>query len=184
MTMIRVNSKARAVAALALATLCGASFAQDTNYWTQQYGTRSNLLGGAVIGSATDMSATYYNPGAIALFEEASFLLSAKVYEYSTLKVEGGANESRALTTSSITPTPDLLAGSLNFHWLGKHKLSYSLLTRQQLETDLRSVRQSTLALRIILPFAIRTGGRKFSRRRSPRRMRSLLPFLSISTNT
>ena len=41
--------------------------AQDSHHWTQQYGTRSTLLGGAVIGSASDLSATYYNPGAIPL---------------------------------------------------------------------------------------------------------------------
>ena len=29
--------------------------AQDTHYWNLQYGTRSTLLGGAVIGSVTDM---------------------------------------------------------------------------------------------------------------------------------
>jgi hypothetical protein len=126
--------------------LAASVWAQDTNYWTQQFGTRSNLLGGTVIGSVSDMSATYYNPGAIALFDEVSFLLSAKVYEYSAFKVEGGADEGRALKTSSISPTPDLLAGSLNFKWLGKHKLSYSLLTRQRSEIELRSVRQATVA--------------------------------------
>jgi hypothetical protein len=85
--------------------------AQITNYWTQQYGTRSNLLGGAVIGSVSDMSATYYNPGAIALFKDASLLLSAQVYEYGAIKLEGGADAGRALKTSSIRPSADLLAG-------------------------------------------------------------------------
>ncbi|MCK5572460.1 MAG: hypothetical protein KAJ12_06850, partial [Bacteroidetes bacterium] len=33
---------------------------QETYYWNIQYGTRSTLLGGAVIGSASDLSATYY----------------------------------------------------------------------------------------------------------------------------
>ena len=42
--------------------------AQETYYWNITYGTRSTLLGGAVIGSVSDLSATYYNPGAVALF--------------------------------------------------------------------------------------------------------------------
>jgi hypothetical protein len=138
-----MNKKNFLLYTVVINSMAATVLAQDTNYWTQQFGTRSNLLGGTVIGSVSDMSATYYNPGAIALFEDASFLLSAKVYEYSTLKLEGGAEEGKALTSSSITPTPDLLAGSLTFKWLGKHKLSYSLLTRQRFETDLRSVRKA-----------------------------------------
>lgn len=124
--------------------LLGEAVAQDTNYWTQQYGTRSNLLGGAVIGSVSDMSATYYNPGAIALFKDASFLLSAKVYEFSTVNIKNGADEGRDLGSSSISPSPDLLAGSFTFRWLGSHKLGYSLLTRQRLEIDLQATRQAT----------------------------------------
>ena len=44
-------------------------YAQDSHYWNLQYGTKSTLLGGAVIGSVTELSATYYNPGAVALFK-------------------------------------------------------------------------------------------------------------------
>jgi hypothetical protein len=46
-----------------IAALPGAAAAQDAQYWTYQYGTRANLLGGAVVGSVVDVSATYYNPG-------------------------------------------------------------------------------------------------------------------------
>jgi len=55
--------------------------AQDTHYWNLQHGTRSTLLGGAVIGSVTDMAATYYNPAALALFPAPEILLSGKVYQ-------------------------------------------------------------------------------------------------------
>ena len=51
-----------ATAALAMLVCLQASRAQDTQYWNIQYGTRSTLLGGAVIGSVADLSATYYNP--------------------------------------------------------------------------------------------------------------------------
>ena len=52
-------------------------FPQDAHYWNIQYGTSSTLLGGAVIGSVSDLSATYYNPGAVALFEDANFIFRA-----------------------------------------------------------------------------------------------------------
>ncbi len=40
----------RLVLSLLLAAPAGGT-AQDANYWTYQFGTRSNLLGGAVMGS-------------------------------------------------------------------------------------------------------------------------------------
>jgi len=56
------------------AILSAQLFAQENNYWNIQYGTRSTLLGGAVIGSVSDLSATFYNPGAIALFTDDKFI--------------------------------------------------------------------------------------------------------------
>ena len=47
---------------LVLLLVCGNAaplIAQDTHYWNDQYGPKSMLLGGAVIGSVNDMSATY-----------------------------------------------------------------------------------------------------------------------------
>ncbi len=112
---------------------------QETNLWNQQYGTRSTLLGGAVIGSVSDLSATYYNPGALALFKEASLLLSAKGYEYSQQVIEGGAGDGRDLTSSSIKPLPDLVASSLPFDWLGEQSLAFSILVRKRADIDLQT---------------------------------------------
>ncbi len=49
---------------LAMAGTQSAS-AQDNNYWTNQFGTRSNLMSGAVVGGVRDPSAGFYNPGAV-----------------------------------------------------------------------------------------------------------------------
>jgi hypothetical protein len=107
--------------------------AQDTHYWNLQYGTRSTLLGGAVIGSVTDMAATYYNPAALALFPAPEILLSGKVYQYSSLNMNNGAGPGKDLTSSTIEAAPTLFAGSFTFDWLGNHTLSYSILTRQRM---------------------------------------------------
>jgi hypothetical protein len=111
--------------------------AQDTHYWNQQYGTRSTLLGGAVIGSVADLGATFYNPGMVALRENPEFVLSARVYQYSSLTLADGAGEGLDITTSSIKPAPSLVAGSFTFGWLGDHKLAYSVLTRQRMDLGL-----------------------------------------------
>ncbi|HXS82521.1 MAG TPA: hypothetical protein VN896_07335, partial [Methylomirabilota bacterium] len=64
-----MRSKALAVVfASGLVGLCAVpAAAQDANYWSTAYGTRSQLLGGVVTGSPGDISSTFYNPGAFAL---------------------------------------------------------------------------------------------------------------------
>ena len=64
--------------------------AQDAQYWTQQYGGSADLLGGMVVGSVVDLSTTFYNPAGLAFYTSPSIVLSAKGYEYQSIKVEGG----------------------------------------------------------------------------------------------
>ena len=40
--------------------------AQDSHYWALQNGARATLLGGAVVALEPDLSASFYNPGALA----------------------------------------------------------------------------------------------------------------------
>jgi len=131
--------------ALSFITLMvGIGKSQDTHYWNLQYGTRSTLLGGAVIGSAQDFAATYYNPGAISLFPNPEFLLSAQVYEWTTLTVKDGGGLGEDLSYSSIKPAPSLLAGSFTLNWLKKHKFAYSILTRQYMKFGFEGRRGDT----------------------------------------
>jgi hypothetical protein len=48
----------------------GSLRAQDTQYWFNQYGTKAALLGGLVVGSVSDLSAAYYNPGILPFVRE------------------------------------------------------------------------------------------------------------------
>ncbi|MEJ2196717.1 MAG: hypothetical protein P8X73_17930, partial [Ignavibacteriaceae bacterium] len=113
--------------------------AQDAHYWNIEYGTRSTLLGGAVIGSVSDLSATYYNPGAVALFPDRSFVLSARVYQLETISVEDGAGAGRQLDYSTIVPSPSFVAFDIKFDFLGDAHLAVSLLTRQSMNFEFRT---------------------------------------------
>ena len=110
--------------------------AQENNYWNIQYGTRSTLLGGAVIGSVSDLSATFYNPGAIALFPDVKFILSAQVYQLDNYKIVDGAAEGKDLEYSSIVPSPNFVAFDLAFNFLGDDRLAFSILTRQNANVE------------------------------------------------
>jgi hypothetical protein len=104
--------------------------AQEDNYWNLQYGTRSTLLGGTVIGSVSDLSATYYNPGAIALFQDTKFIISAQAYQYDKYKIKDGAGVNRDLNYSSITPSAGFAAFNIDFGFLKDDKIIVSVLTR------------------------------------------------------
>lgn len=110
--------------------------AQENNYWNIQYGTRSTLLGGSVIGSVSDLSATFYNPGAIALFPDVKFILSAQVYQLDNYTVKDGAAEGRDLDYSSIVPSPNFVAFDFDFDFLGDDRLALSILTRQNANVE------------------------------------------------
>ena len=119
-------------AALALVLFSSAAFSQDTNYWTYQYGSRSTLLGGAVVGSVLDISGIYYNPGGLALIDDPEVFLAARTFQYPnyTLKRQGLAD--LKLNSSRIGPAPSLYAGMMNFKSLKNHRLTYAFLTRYE----------------------------------------------------
>jgi len=112
---------------------------QDTQYWNIQYGTRSTLLGGAVIGSVSDLTATYYNPGAVALFDDPKFIISAQVYQLETITVEDGVGLGEDLVYSTIVPAPSFVAFNLKFDFLGDARLAFSILTRQKMNFEFQA---------------------------------------------
>jgi len=127
------------MAGLFFASISAISFGQDSHYWNIQYGTKATLLGGAVIGSVSDLSATYYNPGAISLFSDPKVILSAKVYQIENIRILNGNGENKDLDYTSITPSPSFVAFNVKIDSTGRNKLAFSVLTRQLMNFDFES---------------------------------------------
>lgn len=138
---------------VAIVCLCLAPFArpQDSHYWTNQYGTRATLLGGAVIGSVLDLSGTYYNPGGMSLIKDPQTLMAAKVIQYPRVSLVGTDRGSVPFNSSTLGPAPSLIAGTFKFRGLGKHWFGYSYLSRQDVKLGLSI---SSTGTRDILPDA------------------------------
>jgi hypothetical protein len=124
-------------AALGALSTAGSAHAQDAHYWTLQYGPRSSLLGGAVLGSVDDISGTYYNPGALRLASDLAFAVSANVFEVSGVALQDGGGEGVNLGTSRSGLRPSLVAGVITTDLLGRDVLAYSALTRARGSQDL-----------------------------------------------
>jgi hypothetical protein len=129
----------RCCGTIALAVLLGAAGlqAQDSHYWTLQFGPRSSMLGGVVIGSVSDVSATYYNPGALGTSEQLSFAISALVFETARTKLESGGGRGVDVGTSRSGLRPSLIAGVITRRLFGG-TLAYSALTRLNASQELQ----------------------------------------------
>ena len=125
------------------ATACG----QAGNHWTEQFGNRSMLLSGAVIGSVTDLGLVFYNPGRLGLVEKPAFVLNAKGYQWDRVSVENGLGEGVDLKDSKFGGAPSLAAGAFDVPFLEGHKFAYAFLTRRRDNNDvlLRTERSGDL---------------------------------------
>ena len=126
----------RSAFAWALAALLAGTpaLAQDTQYWNIQYGPIGQLLGGQVVGSTRDLSATFYNPGGLALAEDAALLLSVQAFKAESFSMKPlGGQAFLDKTETSYGNFPGFVAGAFPESWLGEDThLAFSLLTRQQ----------------------------------------------------
>jgi hypothetical protein len=111
--------------------------AQDSHYWTQQYGTKSMLLSGSVIGGVEDLGAVYYNPARLSVTSGTAFLLSANVYELNTFKVDNVFGDSKNASTTQFRGVPTLAAGTFKIKKLPKHFFAYAFITRQNSDYNL-----------------------------------------------
>jgi hypothetical protein len=126
------------LAATTVMLLASPSFPQDTHYWSIQYGPVGQLVGGQLIGGVNDLAATYYNPGALALRNESSYLLSTESFQWEVVSSEPQPGFAVFDATSSrFGAAPSLLAGALP-RWLGEDThLAWSFLTRQNFDVRL-----------------------------------------------
>ena len=129
--------------------LAPALLPQDAHYWTNQYGTRATLLGGAVIGSVLDLSGVYYNPGGMSLIKDPETLMAAKVIQYPHVSLVGEDLGSIHLNSANLGPAPSLIAGSFRIRGLRKHWFGYSFLSRQEVKLG---VSVSSTGVRDVLP--------------------------------
>lgn len=65
---------------------------QDNNYWNQQYGNVSTLLGGAVTASYTDNGSIYYNPATLAFRDSVRVSFSAALYSSNLMKISNATS--------------------------------------------------------------------------------------------
>ncbi len=131
----------------------GVAFAQDNNYWKYAYGTRSALLGGAVVAGVKDTSAGFYNPGALGFIDNPSLSVSANAYQYEKISLDNGAGEGEDLTSGQFNVVPTLISGMYRFEQSPAHTIGYQIITRNRSTTS-ANARRDEVADVLLNPFA------------------------------
>ncbi|MDN3204791.1 hypothetical protein [Algoriphagus sediminis] len=102
-------------------------YAQDTHHWSQQFGTRAALLGGAVLTDTLDNAGVYYNPGNLAFLDTSSISINANLYGLENITIENALGEREDFRGLQFNTIPLLISGTIRNK--SPWNLSYALIT-------------------------------------------------------
>ncbi|MBK9973397.1 MAG: hypothetical protein IPP14_01245 [Planctomycetes bacterium] len=119
--------------------------AQDQNYWNQQYGTRSRLLGGAVVGGCDDTSAGFYNPARLAWIDNPSLSVSGTLYQMDRFFIEDGAGRDRDLAATNWRVVPSLVSGIHLLDFAPGHAFAHTIMARNYSSNNVSARRQANI---------------------------------------
>ncbi|WP_281614097.1 hypothetical protein [Flammeovirga sp. SubArs3] len=103
-------------------------YGQGNYYWQQQQGANGNLLGGSLASGATDNSAIYYNPGALAFTETPNVSFTSDLIGYTILNIKNGAGEGVDIKGNSLETKPQMVAGTAFKYNKQKFKVTYAFI--------------------------------------------------------
>ncbi len=100
----------------------------DNHYWSHQFGSRSALMSGAVVGGVRDTSAGFYNPGALGFVKQSSFSVSGNSYQFEQMTLDDGVGTGDDIDSQEVGIIPLLVSGTFI---LGGNTFGYSIMTQQ-----------------------------------------------------
>jgi len=123
--------------AIAVLIMAQPARSQDAHYWAVQNGSQATLLGGAVVGLDTDLSAAYYNPGSLARVTDTGALsMFAKTVTDLTLTFETSPGlEAKSSVGASA---PGMFAARIpGVHLIDDDIITFSYLVHQSSKLDM-----------------------------------------------
>jgi hypothetical protein len=134
-----VTKRSLAPAATLFAALAwpAGAMAQDAHYWTYGYGPVGQLTEGTLVGGVEDLSAVYYNPGALALIDEPRFLFGLTSIELATIKAPDAAGQNLDFDSFVFDIVPSVVAGHIGKNDGQANHFAFAFLSRHDTDWDL-----------------------------------------------
>ena len=85
--------------------------AQDTHYNRLQFGTRSALMGGAVISNVKDNTAVFYNPAGMGFIDSSTLAINGNAYQMDNIRIYNALGEKKDFKSSSLGSVPLFVGG-------------------------------------------------------------------------
>lgn len=117
--------------------------AQDYHHWSEHFGARASLLGGAATAGLGDNATTYYNAAAMSFVEDPSLSISVNAYRIRNLKMKNVLGDGLDLKSTQLSTMPNLIAGIVDFKKKPKLKLGYAVITRRNFNSKFDYLHQA-----------------------------------------
>ncbi len=108
----------------------------DANYWTNNYGTKGQLLNGSVIAGVDDNSAIYYNPSAIGEDSTGGVSFSLFSPTYSFVNTNSEQLNNQIITDLSLLP--NILVIEFNPLKTDRITTAFTLFKKREVEAELK----------------------------------------------
>lgn len=103
--------------------------AQESNYSNYEVGAQATMLGGSVVAGVDNISAVYYNPGALSFIENSSVTLETSTLFGGKLRIENGAGQDIDIKSNFFDVIPSLIGGVVKSKKYPDWTFAYSSIT-------------------------------------------------------
>ncbi len=131
------RSIASAATLVAVLSWPAAGAAQDAHYWTYGYGPVGQLTEGTIVGGVNDLSAVFYNPGALALLDRPRFVINLTSIELANIDVPDAAGEDLDFDQMVFDLVPAMVAFRVGGSPGEDDHFAVALLSRHDSDWDL-----------------------------------------------
>jgi len=107
------------------------SYGQDYHYWSEHFGARAALLGGAATAGLGDIATTYYNPAAMAFVDKTTLSVTVNAYKIRSVKLHNIVGDDLDMKQTQFTTFPNFIGGIVKFKNLPKIRLGYAVLAKK-----------------------------------------------------
>ncbi|PCH98571.1 MAG: hypothetical protein COB85_01260, partial [Bacteroidetes bacterium] len=104
---------------------------QDYHYWSEHYGTRASLLGGAATAGLGDIATVYYNPAAMAFTDKPSLSVTVNAYKIRSVKLHNAVGDGLDMKQTQFSTFPNFIGGMAKFKKLPRIRLGYAMLAKR-----------------------------------------------------